>query len=517
MTSDPVAETIYGRVRGAFGAGGTMAFKGVRYAVADRFMPPRPPQPWAGVVDALQFGASAPQSNPEPPPGPPYVITAQIPPPAGASPPPRLPESEDCLFLNVWTAGLADGRKRPVMVWLHGGFFYGGSGSTVDGSALAARGGVVVVSLNHRLNAFGFAHLADLPAGEFGHSGNAGMLDIVAALEWVRDNIASFGGDPDRVMVFGASGGGMKTSILMASPQAEGLIHRAAMQSGPGLRFMEPADASAATAMLLAELGLAANQANDLALVPMVQLLRAYHAVAARLKPARFIDLPSFSPVLDANVLPRHPFSPDAAPRTRDIPMLIGWNAQEMSFFMGNDPAAFTLDEAGLEARAEALIGPGAADILTLYRQRHPALDPGQRYIRLLSDYSVMLPTLAQADRKAGLGGAPTYAYRFDFPSPALGGKLGAMHTLEASFVFDTTAAAPHITGGSPQAATLAATMSTAWANFAITGDPNGGDMPHWPRYDPATSPIMLLGAEPELAHDPVGPERRTMASLLGV
>jgi len=520
MTSEPVAETINGRLRGAL-ANGVLTFKGVPYARADRFMPPRPAESWVGIRDAVQFGASAPQTNPDPPPGPPYVITAQIPPPPGAPPPLRLVESEDCQYLNVWTSGLNDGRKRPVMVWLHGGFFYAGSGSTVDGSKLAARGDVVVVSINHRLNAFGFSHLADLGGAEFAHSGNAGMLDIIAALEWVRDNIAGFGGDPDRVMVFGASGGGMKTGFLMASPSTRGLIHRTGGQSGPALRFMERSDASTATAMLLAELGLGESRANDLALVPMVDLLRAYHKVAARLKADRFIHLPCFSPVIDPELLPRHPFSPDAAPQTRDIPMLIGWNAQEMSFFLGNDPEAFTLDDEGLALRAEqmlgtqAMLGGNVAGILELYRQRHPQASASQRYIQLYSDYSLMLPTLAQADRKAALGGAPTYAYRFDFPTPALDGKLGAMHTLEASFVFDTTEAAPHLTGGTPQAAALAQTMSSAWVNFAVTGNPNGEGVPEWPAYDPATAPLMLLGDAPSASPNPAAAERQALAPFL--
>jgi len=516
MIGDPIAETRQGRVRGVR-ANGAIAFKGIRYAVADRFMPPRAPEPWAGVRDADVFGASAPQSNPNPPPGPPYVITAQIPPAPGASPPPKLAESEDCLFLNVWTAALGDGGRRPVMVWLHGGFFYGGSGSTVDGSALARRGDVVVVSLNHRLNAFGFAHLEAIGGADFAHSGNLGMLDIVAALEWVRDNIEAFGGDPKRVMVFGASGGGMKTSFLMASPKSQGLLHRAGVQSGPGLRFMERDAASAATEMLLAELGLKPSQVNDLRTVPVQAMLRGYHAVAAKLKPRRFIDLPSFSPVLDPDLLPRHPFSPDAAPATRDLPMLIGWNAQEMSFFLGNDPEAFTLEEAGLAARAEELLGATAGDALALYRRLYPDLSPSQRYIQLLSDHSVMVPVAAQAERKAAIGGAATYLYRFDFRSPALGGKLGALHTLEAPFVFATTDAVAALTGGGPDAARLAATMSSAWVSFAATGDPNANEVPHWPRYDTGARSTMLFGPEPHAAEDPNGLARRLLAPLLGV
>jgi para-nitrobenzyl esterase len=513
MTSDPVVETTRGKWRGTV-AGGVIAFKGVRYAVADRFMPPRPPEPWVDIKDALAFGAIAPQSNPNPPPGPPYVITAQFPRPANAPPPAKAVESEDCLFLNVWTSTLDRSRKLPVMVWLHGGFFYAGSGNT-DGSALARRGDVVVVSLNHRVNAFGFCHLADHDR-DFAHAGNAGMLDIVAALEWVRDNIERFGGDPARVMVFGASGGGMKTGFLMASPRAKGLIHRAGIQSGPSLRFMERDAARRATEMLFTELGLKSGDVAALKALPMERLLGGYHTVAAKLPAKRFIDLASFSPVIDPELLPRHPFSPDAAPLTHSIPMLIGWNAQEMSFFMGNDPAGFELDEGGLRERLGKFLGERTDEALGLYARLYPEATPSRRYIQAFSDYSLMLPVLAQADRKAAAGGAATYAYRLDRQSPALGGKLGALHTSEAPYVFDTVGASAVMTGDTPEAHALAKAMSGAWVRFAATGNPNGSGLPQWPAYTAAARPIMLFGDSPHMANDPQFAERKLMAPLLG-
>jgi len=516
MNSEPIAETRQGKVRGAL-LGNVMAFKGIRYAVASRFMPPVRPEPWTGIKDALAYGAVAPQSNPNPPPGPPYVILAQLPRPANAPPPAKAEESEDCLFLNVWTSGLKDGRKRPVMVWLHGGFFYGGSGSSGDGEALAKRGDVVVVSLNHRLNAFGYMHLGDMGGGDFAHSGNAGMLDIIAALEWVRDNIEAFGGDPKRVMVFGASGGGMKTTFLMASPRARGLIHRAGVQSGPGLRFMERDTAAHATDLFFREVGLKSGDIAGLRALSITQMLTGYHAVAAKLPPKRFIDLPSFAPVIDPDLLPRHPFSPDAAPLTRDIPMLIGWNGQEMSFFMGNDPAGFELDEAGLRKRLEGFLGDKADAADALYRQALPGASPSRRYIQAFSDYSLMTPVLAQADRKAAAGGGAVYTYRFDKKSPALGGKLGALHTSEAPYVFDAVEKSAAITGDTPEARALASSMSDAWVRFAATGDPNGGSLPHWPRYTPAGRSIMLLDDQCRVADDPAAAARELMTPLLGV
>lgn len=512
MMSDPIVETSRGKWRGAV-ADGAIAFKGVRYAVADRFMPPRAPEPWAGVKDALAFGAQAPQSNPNPPSGPPYVITAQFPRPADAPPPVRPIESEDCLFLNVWTSTLDRSRKLPVMVWLHGGFFHAGSGAT-DGGALARRGDVVVVSLNHRLNAFGYCHLAAYGA-DVAHAGNAGMLDVVAALEWVHDNIERFGGDPKRVMVFGASGGGMKTSFLMASPRARGLIHRAGIQSGPGLGFMERDAAARATDMLFAGLGLKSGDVGGLKAMPIQQLLAGYHAVAARLPARRFIDLASFSPVLDPELLPRHPFSPDAAPSTRPIPMLIGWNAQEMSFFMGNDPAGFELDEGGLRTRLEGFLGDRAGAAYDLYRTTYPQASPSRRYIQAFSDYSLMLPVLAQADRKARAGGGATYAYRLDRESPALGGKLGALHTSETPYVFDTVEKSVAMTGDTPAAHALAKAMSGAWVRFAATGDPNGDGLPRWPAYAGDQRPIMLFGDNCRVENDPQAKERALLEPLL--
>jgi para-nitrobenzyl esterase len=512
--TDPIAETRLGKVRG-MRQGDVLSFRGIRYARAGRFMPPVAPDQWTGVLDATGFGASAPQSNPAPPPGPPYVILAQIPRPAGAPPPPPpLPESEDCLFLNVWTSGLKDGRKRPVMVSLHGGFFYGGSGSGVDGSKLAARGDVVFVSLNHRLNTFGYAHLAELGGTDFAQSGNGGMLDIIAALEWVRDNIENFGGDPGRVMVFGTSGGGMKTTFLMASPRAQGLIHRAGVQSGPALRFIEPDVAAEATERLLHALDIPKADWSRLRHIPVPQLLAGYHAVATAQPPRNFAHLPHFAPVLDPVLLPAHPFSPDAAPCTRDIPMLIGSNGQEMSFFWGNDPAAFTLDEDGLATRARAFLGDRTDAVLALYRHAYPAATASRRYLQLFSDYSIQAPVIAQAERKQG---APAWLYRLDYQSPALGGKLGALHTLETPFILNTVGSARPLVGEGDDPVALARKMSDAWVSFAATGDPNGGntDLPHWPAYERGQRATMLLDRTCHVENDPARMARKALADLV--
>ena len=498
--SEPIVETRWGKVRGAR-QGSAYSFKGVRYGAPtggeSRFMPPQPPEQWAGVHEATEFGPIAPQSNPNPPPssGPPPIITAQIERAPRANPAPRPSESEDCLFLNVWTPSLDSNRKLPVMVWLHGGFFRVGSGSSVDGTALAGRGDVVVVSLNHRLNIFGYNHLGDIAGPEFRHSGDAGMLDIMAALQWVQDNIHAFGGDSKRVMVFGASGGGMKTAFLMASPPASGLLHRAGVQSGPGLRMMGRDAATRASEMALRELGITPADAADIQMVQTDRLLSAFHAVSAELPASEYKDLSCFAPVLDAELLPHHPFDPVAAPRTAVIPMLIGWNREDMVFFMGADPRVFDLTEAELAARAETVLGHNAEAALALYRDLHPGFTPSQTYIRLVTEREMMVPTITQAIRHASAGDAGTYLYRLDWASPALDGKLGAPHSMEANFVFDTLESDPELTGTGPAAEALADKMSEAWVNFAANGAPDGTaeGLPAWPRFDPETRAAMIL------------------------
>ncbi|MDZ7679211.1 MAG: carboxylesterase family protein [Acidimicrobiales bacterium] len=299
----PIASATSGAVRGT--DEGIAVFKGIPYGTAERFMAPTPPKPWSGTRDALGFGNRSPQAD---------DVGAALGGPADPA-----PMSEDCLALNVWTPGLDAGR-RPVMVWFHGGGFSSLSGSSpmYDGVSLCQRGDVVVVTLNHRLNLFGFCYLAELGGERFADSGNAGMLDLVLALRWVRDNIATFGGDPDNVTVFGESGGGAKVSVLMGMPEAEGLFHRAIVQSGVHLHAQSPEQATANATKLMEQLDLAPDQVDQLTTMPFEHLTEAL----ARLAPRTWGEV-AFNPVADGVNLPRSPWLPDAPECSAQVPMII--------------------------------------------------------------------------------------------------------------------------------------------------------------------------------------------------
>ncbi len=520
--ADSIVDTAYGKVRGRSIAG-IHSFLGLRYGAStdgrNRFMPPKKPQPWTGIADAFSYGNSAPQSNPaqrdrgalggE--------IGGLLRGSDGAPP----PESEDCLFLNVWTPGITSGTpdntKRPVMFWLHGGGFTTGSDSSAlyIGANLARRGDVVVVGINHRLGALGFTHLGDLGGEAFVHSGNVGMLDAIAALEWVRDNIGQFGGDPNRVMIFGESGGGQKVSMLLGSPPAKGRFHRAVIESGPGPKMMERERATEIARMLLAEVGLDAGRVRELQSLPTEKILAAQFAVSAKLggKPG-IID--GFAPVLDPTVLPAHPFYPGATQVSADVPVVIGNNRTEMTLFA--DPAAFSLDENGMKTRAKGLFGVRADQVIDVYRRANPKATPSDLFFLMWTDDPTTIYSNNIAERRAALGKAPTYRYRFDWETPALGGRLKSPHTLEMPFVFDNTQVAPGLTGGaSPEAVALAARVSEAWIAFASRGDPNSkkSGLPPWPAYDSERRATMLFNNDSKVVNDPASQERKIMDGIL--
>jgi para-nitrobenzyl esterase len=507
-----IVETAYGKVRGTISEE-IKVFKAIPYGGTttgkNRFMPPTKPTPWTGVRDALEYGPNAPQRDPNDPDASRRAPTVPL---IGAMS--DHPESEDCLVLNVWTPGLRDGRRRPVMFWCHGGGFSTGSGSSrgYDGTNLCRRGDVVVVTVNHRLNVLGFAHLADLGGDEFAQSGNVGMLDIVQALGWVRENIAEFGGDPNRVLIFGESGGGRKVAVLLAMPSAKGLFHRAAIQSGPGIRMVARERANKASEMLLAELGLGKAQVHQLQTLPLDRIMVAYHAVTKKLGTG---VISGFAPVVDGAVLPHHPFDPVAPSVSADVPLIIGSNRTEMTLFSLGDPSTFTLDEAGLKQRVGRLVGDSVERAIDVYRKANPVATPSDLYFLIFSDFQYGAATAKLAERKAALGRAPAYLYKFAWETPVMDGKLKSPHALEIAFVFDNVKVSARYTGGGPDAGALADKMSDAWIAFARTGNPNTPKLPRWPAYNAVERATMIFNNECKVENDPGREQRLVMEGVL--
>jgi para-nitrobenzyl esterase len=503
-----VADTAFGQVRGV-DAGGIKTFKGIPYgantAGKNRFMPPVSPPKWAGIRDALEFGPSAPQSEPGAP-----VVTSDLA-VAGAG---LTAESEDCLVLNVWTPAVNDGRKRPVMLWCHGGGFSSGSGSSpiTDGTNLARRGDVVVVTINHRINVLGFTYLAELGGADFAQSGDVGMLDIVHALTWVRENIAQFGGDPNVVTIFGQSGGGRKVATLLAMPSAKGLFHRAIIESGPAIRLVEIADATRAADALLSKLGLNKSQVRELQSLPVSQIMSAYFAVVRTMKVDQMTL--GFSPTVDGRVLPTHPFHPTASAVSANVPVIVGSTRTELT--SRGDAASFALTSEDMHARVRSLLGASADRVIDVYRKANPGATASDIYFLIASDHAYGAPIMKIAERRAALGAAPVYLYYFRWESPIEGGRLRSPHTVEIPFVFDTVKVA-RLTASSPEAPALADKVSDAWIAFARTGDPNVPKLPRWPAFDPKTRPTMVFDNESKVENDPIREERLAMFAAMNL
>jgi para-nitrobenzyl esterase len=479
-------DTTAGKVQGMANTG-IKEFKGVPYGAPtggrNRFMPPKKPAPWTGVRECFAHGQISPQTladlRSE------YGMMIEWDQQAGGM-------GEDMLTLNVWTPGVNDQGKRPVMVSFHGGGWATGSGNApgFDGAQLALFGDVVVVTVNHRLASFGYLHLADLGAPpEFAYAGVTGVMDMAASLEWVRDNIANFGGDPGRVFIFGQSGGGAKTTTMLANPAAKGLFHRAAVQSGSALRLTSREAGTVAAKALLDTLGLPPARIADLQKLSWQDLLQAQSLTHA-----------NFAPVMDGKYLPHNPWDPAAPPESATVPIIVSTTLEDAALALTN----FDLTEAGLKAIVEQR-WPGKSDeIMALYRRLDSQKTPFALQAQIFTDSGARRAAVLQAERKAAQGAAPAWMYLWYAP---LGGKFGAVHGLDVGATFKNDRA-------DPLRKIMSDRLAAAWVAFARTGDPNCDAIPHWDPYEAGARKTMVFDIDTRQEDDPRGEARRYWAQI---
>ncbi len=485
----PTVETAEGRVRGLV-SGGVSVFKGLRYgestAGRNRFLPPQPLKPWAGVRDALDYGNIAPQIPADKRRTYADLILNDVQ-PGGMG--------EDCLVLNLWSPKLDRSAKRPVIVRFHGGGFYGGSSNSPgsDGEQLARFGECVVITVNHRLSALGYLYLGD--TGPFADSGSAGMQDLVACLNWVNRNVEAFGGDPNRVLIVGQSGGGSKVSHLLAMPSAKGLFHRAGVMSGSSLTAMRRETAARAADQLLKKLGLRADQIRELQAVPFTTLLSAQADVEAGER-SRGEAPRSFAPVIGA-AIPHDQFAPGAPEESAAIPMIVSTTLDERSYREAN--FGMTWDD--LRRILRGRVGADAEAVLTAYRDEDPKASPFILNARIVTDGSFRRSAFTMAERKAAQGRAKVWTYLWASPSPAYGGRYGATHATDVPYMMHDIRSP--LAGPSDDSLRLADQSAAAWASFAATGDPNNPKTPRWPAYDAASRTTLVFGSPTLAADDP--------------
>ncbi|MCP5144147.1 MAG: carboxylesterase/lipase family protein [Gammaproteobacteria bacterium] len=494
----PVAATTAGRVRGMRRLDGTLAYYGIPYggdtSGSNRFLPPQAPAPWRDVRDTIALGLRSPQ------------IDGPIIPEVGATDR-HEPMGEDCLMLNVFTPDTARG-DRPVMVWLHGGGYSVGSGGFLlyDGGNLARTQDVVVVTVNHRLNVFGYLHVADIGGDKFAQSANVGMQDIVAALTWVRENIVNFGGNPDNVTIFGQSGGAGKVCTLTAMPSAKGLFHRAIAMSGSAITGTPASVASDAAQKMLRALNISGNDIGALQQVPMDKMLSTMQSVGG---------LP-LSPVVDGRILPANGYEPNAPEVSADVPMMVGSTVNETTFFLNTplDP----MDDAALMAALKQQ--PGVTDdsraqrVVDTYRQTHRGISNVELLQVFGSDLRFRRGVLTTAERRAALNRAPMFVYYFTWKSPVRDGKLGAFHCVDIPFAFNNVDLCTAMVGAEQDRYALAQNVSSAFAEFARNGRPAASDLPSWTAFDSTNRSTMLFGNESRVVTDPNAAERALIESL---
>jgi para-nitrobenzyl esterase len=503
-----IVQTRAGKLEGE-AQDGLCVFKGIPYAAppvgALRWRAPQPVEPWSGIRPAGSYGFAAPQRSLDVP----IFATFSV----------REPMSEDCLYLNVWTPA-ADGARRPVLVWIHGGGFVIGSGaqSIYDGAPLARRGDVVVVTLNYRLGALGFLRLDELTQGRIPATGNEGILDQVAALEWVRDNVEAFGGDPGNVTIFGESAGAMSVGTLLGMPAARGLFHKAIAQSGAA-HSATSVDKAAHIAQRIAELaGVATGRADALLALEPERLLVAHATLQASASADPSVPGMPFQPVIDREILPRLPIESIARGSASGVPLLIGSTLEEWNLFALMDPGLFSLTDPRLFELLSHRVGDAAQPLLEVYRktrsERGQAITPRDLFIAFETDRCFRMPGVVLAETQAAH--APVYAYLFEWKSPLLNGMLGACHAVELGFVFGTLAqpGVAGFAGSGPTAEKLANQTMDSWLAFARSGDPHNATLDDWGRYTAEERATTILGDPCRSALAPFDDERRAWSAL---